>query len=183
MNVTRHLQGLFHNPYGLEHPYEQAPTERFPRDPVAGQSVVLGLATWPAGAAEEVWANWTVEGVGEEKAEGHWARDDEGRSYWQVRLPAFRQGQRVTYHLHARRGDRRLSSGAFSFVVAGWCPVGDVVGYHLAADSLRLECTSDELTLQPHVVIAFHAPHLLHVRLVAAHGSSVGEQGPLQPQT
>lgn len=164
-----YLQGLLHDPYGLEHPYEQAPTERFPRDPMAGQPVALGVATWPPGAAETVWANWTVEGLDEGgEAEGRWVRDDEERSYWRVQLPAFRRGQRVAYRLHARQGDQQLSSEAFSFVVAGWCPIGDVVGYRLATDYLELECTCGNPTLQPRVAVIFLAPHVLHLRLAAA---------------
>ncbi len=181
MATTHDLQGLLHEPYGLEHPYEQAPTERFPRDPIAGQPVALGVATWPPGAAQAVWATWALDGgAGEERAEGGWVRDDEERSYWQVLLPAFRREQRVTYRLHARQGDRILSSETFSFVVAGWCSVGDVVQCHLAADSLRLACTSEKPALQPHLVIAFRAPHRLHVRWGAGHGASAGEPGPLQ---
>ncbi|MEW6232064.1 MAG: TIM-barrel domain-containing protein [Chloroflexota bacterium] len=166
--MTTCLQGLLHNPYGLEHPYEQAPTERFPRDPVAGQPVALGVATWPPAAAEAVWASWVLEGMDEEEqVEGQWARDDEERSYWQVQLPAFRQGQRVAYRLHARQGGRQLSSETFSFVVAGWCPIGDVLRYHLASDYLELECTCDEPSLQPRMAITFRAPHLLHLQLAA----------------
>lgn len=168
MAGTYYLQGLLHDPYSLEHPYEQAPAERFPRDPVAGQQVTLGVATWPSGAAEMVWVNWAIEGLGEEgKAEGRWVKDGEERSYWRVQLPAFHRGQRVTYRLHARQGDQQLRSGTFSFVVAGWCPIMDVVGYHLASDYLELECTCGNSTLQPRVVITFPAPHVLHLRLAA----------------
>ncbi len=39
MTTSHDLQGLLHEPHGLEHPYEQALTERFPREPVAGQPV------------------------------------------------------------------------------------------------------------------------------------------------
>lgn len=169
MAGTYCLQGLLHDPYGLEHPYEQAPTERFPRDPAAGQPVALGVATWPPGAAGTVWANWAVEGLDEKgEAEGRWVRDDQKRSYWRVHLPAFRRGQRVAYRLHARQGNRQLSSKAFSFVVAGWCPIGDVVGYYLASDYLELECTCGNPTLQPRVAVIFLAPHVLHLRLAAA---------------
>ena len=169
MPDTACVQGLFHDPYGLEHPYEQVPTERFPRDPVAGQPVTLGVVTWPPGAAQAVWARWTVGGLDEAlEVEGHWAGDDEERSYWRVQLPAFRRGQRVTYRLHARKGDRYWSSETFSFVVAGWCPVQDVVGYHLAADYLELECASGDPTRQPGVIVDFPAPHVLRLQWVAA---------------
>lgn len=160
------VPGLLHDPYGLEHPYEQAPTERFPRDPIAGQPVALGVATWPPGAVEKVWADWAIEGLDEVvEVEGCWVRNDEERSYWRVQLPAFRRGQQVVYQLHARQGDRCLRSEAFSFCVAGWCRVEAVVGYCLATDHLELECTSGDPDRRPGVLIDFPAPHVLHLRL------------------
>lgn len=168
MAVKQYLLGLSHNPYGSDHPYEQAPTERFPRDPVADRPVTLGIATWPPGVAEAVWTHWSaVDGGIEGKAEGRWVKDDEERSYWRVQLPAFRRGQRVNYRLYARQDDRQLSSETFSFIVAGWCPVGNVVRYHLTSDCLELECTCDDPTLQSRVAITLLGPHLLHLQLAA----------------
>lgn len=174
----QHLQGLFHDPYGLEHPYEPAPTERFPRDPVADQPVELGVETRPAGAAESVGADWSADGPGEKgRTDGVWVRDDDERSYWRVPLPAFRHGQRVTYRLHARQGDQHLSSQAFSFVVAGWCSVEDVVDYQLTPEGLELVCACEDPALQPRLAISFRSSaerietfndsHLLRIRLAA----------------
>ncbi|RLC67731.1 MAG: glycosyl hydrolase family 31 [Chloroflexi bacterium] len=179
-----HLQGLLHTPYGLGHPYERAPAERFPRDPIAGQPVTLGVVTWPAGAAGAVWAGWTVEGLdGEGKAEGCWVEDDEGRSHWRVHLPPFRRGQRVTYRLYASRGDRRLESDAFSFVVAGWCSIEDVVEYHLASDCLELECECSNPGWRPRVTLTFPAPHVLQLRLAASATGSRERSSPERPPT
>jgi hypothetical protein len=148
MTGTHYLCGLLHTPYGLEHPYEQGPAERFPRDPEAGQPVALGVTTWPPGTAEAVWAEWTTTGPDEGgTAEGRWIGDDEERSYWRVPLPAFRRGQRVVYHVHARQGDRPLKSEAFSFVAAGWCPIGDVAEHRLASDRLEFRCVCDDAPL------------------------------------
>ena len=60
---------------------------------------------------------------------------------------------------------------AFSFVVAGWCSIGDVAGYHLASDYLELECMCNNPILRPRVVVIFLAPHVLHLRLAAAMAS------------
>ena len=175
MSTITCLQGLLHNPYGLEHPYEQQPTERFPRDPMAGEPVTLGAATWPAGAAELVWATWRREGsLGEGWAEGRWQRDAQGRSYWRVKLPPFGYRERVTYRLHARQGRRKLSTEDFSFVAAGWSPVGEVTRYNIAPRHLVLECEAGDPALRPSVAICFPMPHVLHVRL-AALGSSLPE--------
>jgi hypothetical protein len=72
MAVTHDSSGLFRDPYGLEHPYEQTATERFPQDPVADQSVELCVAILSPVAADAVRDDWTVQGVDSEgKPEGH----------------------------------------------------------------------------------------------------------------
>ncbi|HEX3051102.1 MAG TPA: hypothetical protein VHP83_10645, partial [Aggregatilineaceae bacterium] len=45
---------LIHNPLGLEHPYEQGPEERVPRQPLAGESFTVGIVTRPPGAVKRV---------------------------------------------------------------------------------------------------------------------------------
>ncbi len=167
MESSLRLEGLVHRPCGTEHPYEEEPVERFPRHPLAGQSVTLGVATWPAGTAEAVWATWHLTESGEEgSAEGCWREDGEGRSFWRVELPPFRHGERVTYQLHARRGRQQLSTEPFCFVVLGWCPIGDVVSYQTGPERLVLRCVSEDGSLRPEVQISFAAPEILRLRFV-----------------
>jgi len=45
---------LIHNPLGLEHPYEQGPEERVPRQPLTGESFTVGIVTRPPGAVKRV---------------------------------------------------------------------------------------------------------------------------------
>jgi len=168
MSAVTCLQGLLHNPYGLEHPYEQEPTERFPRHPIAGESVRLGVTTWPARAAEAVWATWQRESSPEEgRAEGRWERDTQGQSYWRVKLPPFGYRERVTYQLHARQGRRHISTEDFSFVATGWSPVKEVIRYRVAPRHLVLECKAGDPALRPRVMICFPMPHALRLRLAA----------------
>ena len=175
MSAVTHLQGLLHNPYGLVHPYEQEPTERFPRHPMAGEPVALGVATWPARAAEAVWATWRGEGSPEEgRTEGRWEQDAQGRSYWRVELSPFDYREQVTYRLHARQGRRHLSTEDYSFVAAGWSLAKDVIHYRIAPLHLVLECEASDPDLRLSVAICFSMPHVLHVRL-AALGSSPPE--------
>jgi len=171
MSIVDHLQGLVHKPYGLEHPYEQEPTERFPRDPMAGEGTTLGVATWPAGAAEAVWATWRREGSSREKlVGGHRTQeqDDENRSLWSVELPPFGPRERVTYRLHARHGDRQLSTGEFSFVAAEWSRPVTAHPVHLDPDRLTLECGGDDHSLCSHLNISFTSPNVLRLRLTGA---------------
>ena len=175
MSTAATLQGLLHNPRGLEHPYEQQPTERFPRHPLAGEPVTLGVATWPAGAAEAVWATWRGEGSpGEGRTEGCWEQDAQGQSCWRVELPPFGYQERVTYQLHARQDRQHLSTEEFSFVAAGWSPVKEVICYRITPRHLVLECKAGDPALRPGVVICFVTPQTLHLRL-AAPGSGLPE--------
>lgn len=45
---------VIHAPLGQEHPYEQGPEERFPRQPLAGESFVVGIVTRPPEAVQSV---------------------------------------------------------------------------------------------------------------------------------
>ena len=41
------LQRVDHNPYGRDHLYNPGPTERLPRDPMAGDTVYIKVMTEP----------------------------------------------------------------------------------------------------------------------------------------
>ena len=45
---------IIHNPMGQEHPYEQLPEERFPRQPLANEPFTVGIVIRPSGAAKNV---------------------------------------------------------------------------------------------------------------------------------
>jgi len=53
---------IIHRPYGQEHPYEQLPEERFPRQPLAGQPFIVGVTIRPPGAAQAVTVHTRVDG-------------------------------------------------------------------------------------------------------------------------
>jgi alpha-glucosidase (family GH31 glycosyl hydrolase) len=45
---------IIHTPRGQEHPYEQLPEERFPREPLAGETFEVGIVTRPPGQVRAV---------------------------------------------------------------------------------------------------------------------------------
>ena len=51
---------IVHSPYGLEHPYEQLPEERFPRQPLAGESFTIGIVTRPPGVVKDLRVHYCV---------------------------------------------------------------------------------------------------------------------------
>ncbi len=110
---------IVHTPHGQEHPYEQLPEERFPRQPLADETFTIGIVTRPAGVAKHVivhyrlndapelaidaqqqidWQQKQEEGVGAEFLE-RLVRIDQ--DVWQVQLTAPPYGQTLTYWIEA----------------------------------------------------------------------------------
>lgn len=130
---------LSHRPVGIEHPYHQEPDERFPRRPLAGQPVSVGVRTWPPGAAGRVWASWvddieqverTTEAVLVERGSDgvetmifatSVVRQGGGPpgDTWRVDLPPL-LGRQVTYRLHAAGAGGQVDSPDYAFTVLAW---------------------------------------------------------------
>jgi len=110
---------IIHKPHDQEHPYEQLPEERFPRQPLADERFIIGIVTRPAGAASKValhyvlgeqpesiipaeqqidWQQKQEEGVGAEFLERLIRVEQD---VWQVQLTAPPYGQTLTYWLEA----------------------------------------------------------------------------------
>ncbi len=152
-----HLQRLEHSPYGMEHPYTQGPEERTPRQPLAGQPVILGAVTAPAGAAAQVWAEWSSSSGQPGRAEGEPSQGTvEGSAAWKVELPAFAPLERVHYRLFAAgdaQGEPVLQTAEFSFTAAAWYPAGEVAGLKAGPGQVSLEFSGG--VLSPRLVLQF----------------------------
>lgn len=110
---------IVHRPYGQEHPYEQGPEERFPREPLAGDPFTVGISIRPPGAAEQVTVHTAVDGVPGPSVEALQVRDWEPRlaegvgadllerlvkvdqDIWEADLVAPEAGQTLTYWIEA----------------------------------------------------------------------------------
>lgn len=113
------MSQVIHLPYGQEHPYEQGPEERFPREPLAGESFTVGIVTRPPSAIQRVrvhtlvnnepgqtfdavplrnWQPTIEEGVGAEYLE-RMVRIDQ--DVWQAQLSAPSIGHTLTYWIEA----------------------------------------------------------------------------------
>ena len=53
---------VIHNPLGQEHPYEQLPEERFPRQPLADEKFTVGIVTRPPNAVNAVRVFYEIDG-------------------------------------------------------------------------------------------------------------------------
>ncbi|MCC6617311.1 MAG: glycoside hydrolase family 31 [Anaerolineae bacterium] len=133
---------VIHAPFGQEHPYEQLPEERFPRQPLAGAPFTVGIVTRPPGAVESIrvhaqvggrplqtiaaehiadWHPAWEEGVGAEYLERKVTIDQD---VWQAQLTAPPVGETLTYWIEADgeqterfnlRGEGWRSGGGWSF--------------------------------------------------------------------
>ena len=61
------LDGVWHNPYGMDDLYTTDDTERYPKDPIAGEKVYIKGTTWPIEWGQSVWVGY--------KKNGEWQKD------------------------------------------------------------------------------------------------------------
>lgn len=140
---------ILHNPSGQEHPYEQLPEERFPRQPLAGEPFTIGIVTRPPGEIERVTVHQQIDGIDQPPAEAVLMRDwqaqqEEGvgaefleriirieQDVWQAQLVAPPAGQTLTYWMEAN-GER---SESFTLIGEAWQSGG---GWTMNGNSLIL---------------------------------------------
>jgi alpha-glucosidase (family GH31 glycosyl hydrolase) len=151
---------LIHTPYGREHPYEQEPTERFPRDPQAGQRVTLGVTSSPPRTLKTVWCEWRLDGeAGLHDVEGQWQQDDDASSYWHIELPPFLEGDLVRYRVLGHKGEEQLQTAEFAFGVSGWHHLTNIEGFTQTDEGLELICASDLQGLKLRLDLSFSHPN------------------------
>lgn len=78
------LTGVHHDPTGYDELYSTTPTERAPRDPMAGQAVTVRATTWPISSGQSVWITWTKNGVGQTPIGASWDYNSGNNTYWQL---------------------------------------------------------------------------------------------------
>lgn len=150
------LDGVFHAPYGIDDLYSREPTERSPRDPMAGDEVVLDVTTWPVAENQSVWVTWTVNGVDQVPVGASWDHNDGDNSYWRVALGAFERGDVVEYTVHADvDGGSDLSTEPFAFTTTSWSTVTDVLGFEDHGTSVDVLTGDTAGDFSPRVRFAF----------------------------
>ena len=117
-NISQFLQ---HRPFGQQHPYDQDPEERFPRQPIAGEPVRLGVKTEPGSLQGRVWAVWqsTDDGI-QHSVPGTWVKSDPDFELWSIDLPAFEKGQKIRYRVLGENTGWKAETAWFDFDVYHW---------------------------------------------------------------
>ncbi len=118
--MSEKLHTLIHQPRGNEHPYKRKPFERSPRDPVAGDEILLGAITRPPGAAQQVWVEWKAGQQEWQKLPAINLKTNDQETTWQARFPAFAADQCLLYRFCAQQDEQRLCSPEFELFIPGW---------------------------------------------------------------
>ncbi|GLW06450.1 glycosyl hydrolase family 31 [Microtetraspora sp. NBRC 13810] len=152
------LGGVHHNPTGIDDLYSAEPTERTPRDPMAGEGVTVKATTWPIEPGQTVWITWTRNGVAQPPIGAAWDYNSGGNSYWKIALGSFNRGDKISYTVNADvNGGGQKSVGPFAFTVTSWSTVTDVTGYTDNGTSVDVRTGDSAGSFTPRIRFAFPA--------------------------
>jgi alpha-glucosidase (family GH31 glycosyl hydrolase) len=191
------LEALTHTPLGIEHPHQQDPDERFPRQPIAGQPVELGVRTFPPDATARVWATWIMEDDAGNKDSGssdailtaRGGTEAEIMQFatstirlggarpgdtWRAALPSFSRGQKVRYQLHASTDGKnsQIDSPEYSFTVQEWISTDQITGYQVDSNGLIIFFSAPQHQLETSLQMCLTNPDQLSFCLNAKSAST-----------
>lgn len=155
------VEGIYHEPTGWDDLYggsevQSNDCERYPRDPVAGDTVYLKSKTWPLEDGDAVWVTWTKNGVEQPVVNAEWKYNSGNDTHWEANIGSFAKGDVVTYTLHADQyGANAKSVGPFSFIVTDWDSVTRVTSVTNHSGRVELSCASTAASIQPKISISF----------------------------
>jgi alpha-glucosidase (family GH31 glycosyl hydrolase) len=172
------LSGVFHAPYGADELYATQPTERAPRDPMAGDAVVVKATTWPISSGQTVWITWKKNGVDQTPIGAGYDYNSGNNTYWKASLGTFARGDRVQYWVNADvDGGGARQVGPFSFTTTSWSGTGNVTGFTNNGTSVDVSTTdTGSGTFSPKIRFAFPGVDRFHVQ-VAPQGAGLNISG------
>ncbi|MFG1689551.1 TIM-barrel domain-containing protein [Nonomuraea sp. NPDC049269] len=152
------LDGIFHNPTGIDDLYSSEPTERAPRDPMAGDAVQINATTWPIETGQTVWVTWTKNGTAQTPIGAAWDHNSGNNSYWKINLGSFARGDKISYTVNADvNGGGQKSTGPFAFTVTSWSTVTNVTGYTNNSTSVDVTTGDSAGSFTPKIRFTFPA--------------------------
>jgi hypothetical protein len=157
-SAAQALDGIYHNPYGTDDLYASEPTERAPRDPMAGESVAIKATTWPIELGQTVWITWTKNGVAQPATGAAYKYNSGNNTYWEANLGTFARGDRIEYFVRANvNNSNEKVIGPFSFNVTSWSSVTNVTGYTNNGTSIDVNVGDSAGNFNPRIRFAFPA--------------------------
>lgn len=160
------LEGVWHNPFGIDDLYEQQATERYPRDPKAGETVYIKSTTWPVEMGQSVWVTYTKNGAAQQDVGAEWKYNDGNNSYWEIALGPFAKGDVIEYTVHADKDSQNTKSiGPFNFHVTDWEKAQSASLSSQSGGTIVLDITPNTGTFSPKLGISFPTAETLHFQL------------------
>lgn len=171
------LTGVHHAPTGADELYAAQPTERLPRDPMAGEAVQIKATTWPVSSGQTLWVTWTKNGVAQTPIGAAFDYNSGNNTYWKLTLGTFARGDQITYTVNADvDGGGQKTTGPFSFAVTSWSGPTAVGSYVDNGTSVDVVTGDTAGSFTPKVRFAFPAADRFHVQ-IAPHGLGLNISG------
>jgi alpha-glucosidase (family GH31 glycosyl hydrolase) len=171
------LDGVWHDPTGIDDLYSTEPTERSPRDPMAGDTVLINATTWPIEGGQSVWVTWDKNGVPQTPIGASWEYNSGNNSYWQVDMGSFTRGDHIEYYVHADvNGGGQKTVGPFEFTVTSWSAVTKVTGHTDNNTSVDVSVDESQGDFSPKIRFAFPTTDSFRVQ-IAPNGTGLGISG------
>lgn len=166
VSVAFAIDGVFHDPYGLEDRYVVEVTDRSPQDPVAGEDVIIKLTTWPVEPGQAVWITWEKNGVAQPVINGTWEYNDGNNTYWKVAMGSFSKGDVIEYTVRADKdGTNQKTIGPFDFTVTGWETADRISGHTDNSTHVVFDVVPDTGSFSPELNLSFEADDVFRVQL------------------
>lgn len=174
---TAYAIGVIHDPYGIDGLYDVKPTERYPRDPEAGENVYIKVTTWPVEPGQATWVTWTKNGEKQPVINGDFKYNDGNNTYWEIDLGSFSQGDKIEYAVHANKeGANEKTVGSFDFTVTGWESITSINSYTDAGNHIKFTGSASDGNFSPKLSLSFEADDVLRVQM-SPNGMGTFESG------
>jgi alpha-glucosidase (family GH31 glycosyl hydrolase) len=109
-----------HLPEGLNDPYQHFKYERYPRNPVEGDLVIVKAQVEPDWQEHEVYLRWKFNGQEQEPVQARKVLDFvESKTHYEFNLGRFGAGDKVTYTIEVIDKEQTYSTEEYSFTVGG----------------------------------------------------------------
>ena len=156
------LDGIWHNPYGIDDLYDHEPTEIYPLTPIAGEMIYIKSTTWPVEAGQSVWLTYTKNGEPQPDIGAEWKYNSGNNSYWEAAIGPFEKGEVIEYTVFADKdGQNTQSIGPFSFHVVEWERAQSVELGSQEDGLVVLNVTSDQGDSTPKLGLSFPSADVL----------------------
>ena len=160
------LDGVWHDPYGMDDLYENQPTQRYPKDPAAGEIVYIKGTTWPVEPGQTLWVTYTKNGIAQQDVGAQWKYNEGNNSYWEAAIGPFAKGDVIEYYVHANKdGQNTQTVGPFSFTVADWETVQSVSLESSTGGVVLLNATASSSAFSPKIGLSFPSANTIHVQV------------------